>query len=83
MDLWIIVGHNELRLEVILSPVADVDRHGGGLLRQLQLVAARLVPRRVQEGSDGRDLVGTADERVLIQKLVDKPEGKAYLKERV
>ena len=79
MDLWIIVGHNELRLEVILSPVADVDRHGGGLLRQLQLVAARLVPRRVQEGSDGRDLVGTADERVLIQKLVDKPEGKTYL----
>ena len=68
MFLWIIVGHNDLGLEVILSP-GDVDRHGGGLLRQLELVA-RL---RVQEGAHRRDLVRAADERVLLQKLVDKP----------
>ena len=68
MFLWIIVGHSDLGLEVILSP-GDVDRHGGGLLRQLELVA-RL---RVQEGAHRRDLVRAADEGVLLQKLVDKP----------
>ena len=61
MSLWIIVGYNDLRLEVILSP-GDVDRHGRGLLRQLELVARV----RVQQGADGRDLVRTADEWVLL-----------------
>ena len=63
MFLRIIVGHNDLRLEVILSP-HDVDGDRGGLLRQLELVA-RL---RVQQGADRRDLVGTTDERVLLKK---------------